>query len=76
MEEAVGLLLWFVRTLIIEILFYTIFYWIGWAVCKVFTLGKYPQSMPSSNDKKKSTLVFLVGMAVSIIIFMAFIYWS
>jgi hypothetical protein len=59
MEEAVGLLFWFVRTLIIEILFYTIFYWIGWAVCKVFTFGKYPQSMPSSNDKKKVPLCFL-----------------
>ena len=76
MEEVVGLLFWFVRILIIDILFYTVFYWIGWAVCKVFTFGKYPLSLVSSNTKEKSTLVFLIGMAVSIAIFIAFIYWG
>jgi hypothetical protein len=29
-----------------EIFFGTICYWIGWPICKVITLGKYP----SSND--------------------------
>lgn len=76
MEEVVGLLFWFVRTLIIDILFYTVFYWIGWGVCKVFTFGKYPHSFVSSNHKEKRTLIFLVGMAVSIAIFIAFIYWG
>ena len=76
MEEVVGVLFWLVRILIIEILFYGVFYWIGWAVCKVFTFGKYPNSLLSSNNKDKSTLVFLIGMAVSIAIFLTFIYWG
>jgi hypothetical protein len=29
-----------------EIFFGTICYWIGWPICKIITLGKYP----SSND--------------------------
>ena len=76
MEEIVGLLLWFVRVLVIEILFYRVFYWIGWAVCKVFTFGKYPASLLSSNNREKSTLVFLIGLAVCIAVFVAFIYWG
>ena len=27
-----------------EIFFGTVCYWIGWPICKIFTLGKYPQS--------------------------------
>ncbi len=27
-----------------EILFGTICYWVGWPICKVVTLGKYPSS--------------------------------
>lgn len=75
MEEIVGLLFTCLRILVVEILFRTVLYWMGWSVCKVVTLGKYPNSMKSVGSKNRDTLVSIVGVAVGIIIFMAFINW-
>lgn len=76
MDEIFGVLIWFIRTLIIEFLFYTVFYWIGWGVCKFFTLGKYPKPLGLSENRNKGTYVMLVGIAFSLTVFMAFIYWG
>ena len=76
MEVILELLSTFVRVLVVEILFGTIFYWIGWGVCKAVTFGKYPDSLQPSNGEKKDTLVFIVGLLVCLGIFLCFIYWG
>lgn len=76
MEVIVELLSTFVRVLIVEFLFGTLFYWLGWGFCKVVTLGKYPNSLPPSNRKTRETWVFVLGFIVSLVIFLAFIYWG
>lgn len=44
MDEIIGLLFWFVRILIIDIIFYAVFYWIGLdgAYVKFSLLGSIP----------------------------------
>jgi len=75
MEETFGLLLGFLRVVIVELLLYRVFYWIGWPACKLLSFGKYPSTQPNSNTRNRKTLVFLVGIAVSLAIFMTYIYW-
>jgi ABC-type phosphate transport system permease subunit len=76
MEEIVGLLFIFLRVLILEILFWTVFYWIGWSVCKAVTFGKYPYSLVSSNKNNRNTLLPVIGGTLCLAIFMSFIYWG
>ena len=76
MEVIVELLSAFVRVLVVKILFGTVFYWIGWSVCKAVTLGRYPNSLQSSVKKNRNTLVPLVGLAVSLGFFLLFLYWG
>ena len=54
--------------------FWDYFYWVGWPVCKAVTFGRYPNSLASSNGKNKNAMVSLVGVTVSLGIFLCFIY--
>jgi hypothetical protein len=76
MEVLVELLFTFLRVLVIEFLVGTVFYWIGWTVCKVATLGSYPRSLQLTNHNKRDTRIFVVGFAVSLAIFLLCIYWG
>jgi hypothetical protein len=75
MEIIAELLSTIVRFLVIEILFWTVFYWIGWSVCKIVTFGNYPDSLDKPNGKNRDVLVSFVGLAVSLATFISFIYW-
>ena len=72
MEVIFELFSTFIRILVIEILFGTVFYWIGKAV----TFGRYPNSLKSLSAKNKETPVFIVGLAVCLAVFLSFIYWG
>jgi hypothetical protein len=74
MEVIVELLSTHVRVLVVEILFGSVFYWVGWPVCKAITFGRYPNSLASSNGKNRDVMVSLVGVTVSLGVFLCFIY--
>jgi hypothetical protein len=74
MEVIIELLSTYVRVLVVEILFGTVFYWVGWPLCKVVTFGRYPNYLASSNGKNRNAMVSLVGVIVSLGIFLCFIY--
>jgi uncharacterized protein with PQ loop repeat len=74
MEVIVELSSTYVRILVVEILFGTVFYWVGWPVCKAITFGRYPNSLASSNGKNRYAIVSLMGVTVSLGIFLWFIY--
>jgi hypothetical protein len=76
MEVLVELLFTFIRILILEILIGVVFYWIGWGVCKVVTFGRYPNSSQPTHRKNRDTRVVVVGIAVSLAIFLMGIYWG
>jgi cytochrome bd-type quinol oxidase subunit 1 len=75
MEIIAELLTTFFRVLIVDILLGTVFYCIGWFVCKVTTFGRFPHSIGKSNDKNRNLLVSLIGVATSLAVFLSFIYW-
>jgi hypothetical protein len=74
MEVIVELLSTYVRILVVEILFLSVFYWVGWPVCKAITFGRYPNSLALSNGKNRDAMVSLVSVIVSLGIFLCFIY--
>ena len=76
MEVIVGLLSTFLRMLIIDFLVYTVFYWVGWSVCKVLTFCRYPKKTDQLNSKNRNTLVLIVGVTVSLGLFISFLYWG
>jgi len=43
-----------------EVLFVGIFYWPGWLILRLFTLGRYP---PASSQPHNRELVAMVGFA-------------
>jgi hypothetical protein len=78
-DEIAGGLLRLVWWVIYEILFYTLCYWVGWPVCKVFTLGKYPASgsrtyLGGKNDA--GWFCSFVGLAVIVGLFFLFVFWG
>jgi hypothetical protein len=73
MEIIAELLTIFFRILIVDILLGTVFYCIGWFVCKVTTFGRFPNSMAKSNNKNRNLLVSLIGVAASLAVFLLFI---
>jgi len=59
--------------LLAEIFFGTVCYWIGWPICKVITLGKYPSPnhvvyLDDSADRQNDFWCAAVGLLVIIII--------
>ena len=79
MEEIVNGFFRAIGYILAEVFFYTICYWIGWPVCKIFTLGNYPKSFQTDFSYKRNqgrglcsavgllTLVFVFYYVVSII---------
>ena len=76
MEVIVELLSTFVRVLVVVILFGTVFYWIGWSVCKVITFGRYPRFLKPLRGNNMNTQVSLLGVVVFFSVFLSFIYWG
>lgn len=76
MEVIVELLSSFGRVLVVDILFGTLFYWIGWSVCKIATFGNYPRPLESSNGNNRNIQLSLLGLAVCLASFLLFIYWG
>jgi di/tricarboxylate transporter len=64
--------------LLVEIFFSTLCYWVGWPVCKLMTLGKYPTSkqivhidyyQQNSSSLWCSVVGFLVLLLICVYIF-------
>lgn len=57
-----------VGNFIVEVLFVGIFYWPGWVILRVVTLGRYPppQSRPHNREfvATVAVIVFLAGVTV------------
>lgn len=57
-----------------EILFGTVCYWIGWPICKVLTLGKYPSSNQTvyiDDGHHRSKGFWCSGVGFLVILFVA-----
>ena len=67
MDEFFGLILRFFWYVISDIIFMTFCYWIGWPVCKVLSLGRYPpkrQAAYEHSNSEEGWLCSLVGFLV------------
>ena len=60
-----------------EIFFGTICYWVGWPVCKLMTLGKYPKSSQvvylENTRSEHGWGCSVVGMLVLLILFVTYV---
>jgi len=57
--------------LLVEILYGTICYWVGWPICRVLTLGRYPRDREQPLPEKWNAESFLcssVGFIVLIVV--------
>lgn len=45
-------LLEIVGRILVEFLFYTVSYWVGWLMLKVITLGRYPPQKPARHNEE------------------------
>lgn len=70
MEEIIGALVRFLSHVISELIFGTVFYFIGWPFVKVATLGNYPAKGWLSGSKEEA-YVCCVGIVVFAIAVMA-----
>jgi hypothetical protein len=53
-----------IGSFIIEFVFYSIFYRIGWVMLKVLTLGQYPSRAPAAHNRELvAALPIVAGMA-------------
>jgi hypothetical protein len=54
---------------VVEIVFYTVLYAIGWGMLKVMTLGRYPPRRPEKHNEELVALfpvaTFFVGITVA-----------
>lgn len=56
--------------LLAEIVFGTLFYWLGWPWVKLLSLGKYPQQRWCIGTRE-NTYVACVGVGISVLALMA-----
>ena len=70
MEELIGVLARFLGSIISELIFGTVFYFIGWPFVKVATWGNYPAN-GWLNGSKEEAYVCCVGIVVFAITLMA-----
>jgi len=54
-------------SVVVELIFYGVFYSIGWGFIRVITLGRYPGPWPASTHVVDLELVALTGLVVSIV---------
>ena len=63
-----GIFLW----ITVDFLFYTLCYYIGWAVCKITTLGRFPSNAPHKAGLVKgfsdrNNFVPTIGLLITIV---------
>ncbi len=58
----------FIWQLVIEYLFVRIFYWPGWLILRVLTLGRYPPLKHENHNREFVAMIafvtFLIGLTV------------
>jgi len=60
--------------ILVEILFGTVCYWVGWPICKIVTVGKYPSSdqiVYLDNGYNRSKGFWCSGVGFLVILFTA-----
>ena len=59
-----------VARFVVEFLFYTVFYGIGWVMLKTVTLGRYPPSQPAKHNEELVALfpiaTIFVGLTLAL----------
>lgn len=73
LDGFVSLFGWLCRTLVVELLVYTILYGIGWVILKIITLGRYPQRPRGGKGWLDVELVALVGLLGVVFAVVAFV---
>lgn len=72
MDEFFGLIFRVFWYFISDIVFMTVCYWVGWPVCKILTLGRYPPkgqvSYCEHSDSEDGWLCSVVGLLVILIL--------
>ncbi len=54
-----------------DVVFFYLFYWPGWLILRIFTLGKYPPALPEKHNQLLVSGVPLVLLAISIAVYFA-----
>ncbi len=64
--------------ILLEILFGTVCYWVGWPICKIVTLGKYPSSnqVVYLDDSQNRTNGFWCSGVGFLVILFAALYFA
>lgn len=62
--------------LIAEIFYRTICYWVGWPICKILTLGKYPKIKTTSYLENRVNSGFWCSAVGLITLIVALLYFS
>ncbi|MDP3539017.1 MAG: hypothetical protein Q8S26_10005 [Azonexus sp.] len=55
-----------VARFVVEFLFYTVFYGIGWAMLKTVTLGRYPPPQPAKHNEELVALFPIATLFVGL----------
>jgi len=71
MEVLVGAIGW----IVVELLFFGVFYGIGWAVINVVTLGKHPGPWRGAEGFVDAQLVALVGLLTTVGAVVLAVWW-
>jgi hypothetical protein len=71
MEVLVGAIGW----IVVELLFFGVFYGIGWAVINVVTLGKHPGPWRGAEGLVDAQLVALVGLLTTVGAVVLAVWW-
>ena len=55
---------------LLDVVFGTLLYWLGWPVVKLISLGRYPRQ-PSNQESREAVYVSCVGLAIGLLGMMA-----
>lgn len=56
----------FVGSFLVEFVFYTVFYSIGWVMLKTITLGRYPPQRPARHNEELVAVFPIVTLLVGV----------
>ena len=54
---------------VLELVFYGLFYWPGWLILRVVTLGKYPPPQPQPHNRDFVSGIPLVVLVIGVTIY-------
>lgn len=55
-----------VGRILVEFLFYTVSYWVGWLMLKVITLGHYPPQKPARHSEELVAIFPIASLFVGL----------